>query len=179
MKFITLLLVFCLLTITTPFALAQNNSSPAFSVKTLVVDGKKSKEKDSKLIFSESSFKVTEEKNAVIIKEFNCAEVKVADYSYAKKPLVSTTQAVVGTILLGPLFLVTLFVKKKQHWLSIRTESDYVVMKLDKDSFRQIINEFEIRKVTVNTINEDENAEKKDSKSDKDGAKKIGTIKEN
>lgn len=162
MKFTALLLVFCFFTLSTQFTLAQTASIPTFQVKTLVSDGKKSKEKDSKLTFSETSFRVAEKKNAVIIKEFNYADVKVADYSYAKKPLVSTTGAVVGTILLGPLFLVTLFIKKKQHWLSIRTENDYVVMKLEKENFRQITNEFEIRKVKITTVNEDENSDKKD-----------------
>ena len=179
MKLVSLLLTVCLLTVTTPFILAQTASSSAFRVETLVSDGKKSREVKSTLSFLETSFKTSDRKTGAIIKELNYADVKAADYSFARKPLVSTTQAVVGTILLGPLFLVTLFIKKKQHWLSVRTESDYAVMKLNKDDFRQIMNEFEIRKVTVTTVNEDEKAEKRDPKSDKDGAKKIGAIKEN
>lgn len=52
--------------------------------------------------------------------------------------------------------------KKKQHWLSIRTEKDYVVLKLDKENFRQIQNEFQIRKVAVTTVEDTE--KKKDKK---------------
>ncbi len=163
MKTITFFLIFSIILVTTPLTVLSQ-ASPSFKVDTLVSDGKKSKEVDSSLAFGETSFKLTNKKSGLVIKEFEFEEIKAADYSYAKKPLVSTTQAVVGTILLGPLFLVTLFVKKKQHWLAIRTESDYVVMKLEKDSFRQITNEFEIRKVKVTTVNEDESSDKKEKK---------------
>jgi hypothetical protein len=162
MKTITAFLVFAILCITTPFALAQTKAS--FKVETLVSDGKKSKQEKSILGFFDTSFNVSMEKTEVKIKEFNYADIKAADYSYAKKPLFSTTKTVVGAVLLGPLFLVTLFIKKKQHWLAIRTESDYVVMKLDNDNFRQVISEFEIRKVKVETVNEDEGSDKKDKK---------------
>ena len=51
--------------------------------------------------------------------------------------------------------------KKKQHWLSVRTENDYVVMRLDKNNYRQIINEFETHQVAVKTVDEDESKKKK------------------
>jgi hypothetical protein len=179
MKFITLILVFCLLIVTIPQAPAQT-SSPSFEIDTLVSNGKKSDQVESMIYFQEASVKNTDKKSKGVIKEFNYADIKAADYSYAKKPLLSTTGAVLTTIALGVFAIPFFFMKKKQHWLTLRTENDYVVMRLDKNNFRQILNEFEIRKVKITTLNEDEDTDKKAEKnSDKDGAKKIGTIKEN
>jgi hypothetical protein len=159
-KFVSFILAMSIFAVTTPFAIAQTSSQ--FEVNALVSDGKKSKEVDSTLTFSETSFKVSNKKTQVAIKEFNYADVKSADYSYAKKPLLSTGGAVAMAIFTGLLVLPFLFMKKKQHWLSVRTESDYVVMRLDKKNYRQIMNEFEIHKVEIKTV--DEEAEKKKDK---------------
>ena len=162
MKIITVFLCFCIMSVSMPFALAQTKTDTSFKVNTLVTDGKKSKEEDSTLKFSEDSFSSVMRKNNTVIKEFNYADVVSADYSYAKKPLLSTGGAVAMAIFTGLLVLPFLFMKKKQHWISVRTANDYVVMRLDKDNFRQIINEFEVHKIPVKTI--DEEAAKKDKK---------------
>ncbi|MEO6589701.1 MAG: hypothetical protein ABIP06_10385 [Pyrinomonadaceae bacterium] len=161
MKITSLLLCFSLIVISVPFAFAQTKSATTFKVNTLVSDGKKSKEVDSALLFQETSFKAENRKTATPIKEFNYADIKAADYSYSKKPLLSTGGAIATVIFLGLLSLPFLFMKKKQHWLSVRTDNDYVVMRLDKNNYRQIINEFETHQVTVKTVDE-ENEKKKD-----------------
>lgn len=161
MKITTLFLCLCILVVSVPFAFAQTKTATTFKAKTLVSDGKKSKEVDSILAIEDASFKVTNRKTAAPIKEFNFADVKSADYSYSKKPLLSTGGAIATVIFLGLLSLPFLFMKKKQHWLSVRTENDYVVMRLDKNNFRQIINEFETHQVKVTTVNEDESSKKK------------------
>ena len=58
-------------------------------------------------------------------------------------------------ILTGLIVIPFLFAKKKQHWLSVRTANDYVVMRLDKDNYMQIRNELEVHKVKVSTLDED------------------------
>lgn len=159
MKITSIFLCLCLLTISVQHAFAQANTS--FKVDTLVSNGKKSKEESSTLSFSEASFKSSMRKGGATIKEFNYADVKTADYSYSKKPLLSTGGAVAMAVLTGLIVLPFLFMKKKQHWLSVRTETDYVVMRLDGDNFRQVINEFEVHKVAVKTLDEDENSKDK------------------
>ncbi|CAN5607337.1 hypothetical protein BH20ACI4_BH20ACI4_32690 [soil metagenome] len=161
MKITTLLLCLSLLTVSVPFTLAQTKSVTTFKVNTLVSDGKKSNEVDSILVFEEDSFKATNRKTSAELKQFNYADVKAADYSYSKKPLLSTGGAIATVIFLGLLSLPFLFMKKKQHWLSVRTDSDYIVMRLDKNNFRQIINEFETHQVEVKTVDE-ESAKQKD-----------------
>ena len=162
MKTIAVFLCFCIISVSVPFALAQTKTDTTFKVNTLVSNGKKSKEEDSMLKFSESSFSSALQKNNTVIKEFNYADVVSADYSYAKKPLLSTGGAVAMAILTGFIVLPFLFMKKKQHWISVRTADDYVVMRLDSDNYRQVINEFEIHKIAVKTL--DEEAAKKDKK---------------
>lgn len=178
MKFISLILIFSIWLVTNPPILAQTNT-PSFEIDTLVSNGKKSDQVESMIYFQESTVKNTNKKTKNVIKEFNYADLKAADYSFAKKPLLSTTGAVVSIIALGLFALPFMFMKKKQHWLTLRTENDYVVLRLDKNNFRQILNEFEIRKIQITTVNEDEDSDKKKEKSDKDGSDKIGTIKNN
>lgn len=160
MKFTSIFLCICMLIVSVPFAFAQTKTASTFKASALVSDGKKSKEVDSTLAIEETSFKVTNRKTAAPIKEFNYTDVKSADYSYSKKPLLSTGGAIATVLLLGVLSLPFLFMKKKQHWLSVRTENDYVVMRLDKNNFRQIINEFETHQVKVTTVDEDDSKKK-------------------
>ena len=61
------------------------------------------------------------------------------------------TVIVVVTVFVIPF----LFMKKKQHWLTIKGKEDFVVMRLEKDNFRQIKSELEVRKIVVTTVNED------------------------
>ena len=156
MKFFTLLLVVCILAVATPVALA----GPTFEVGALVSDGKKSKETKSILDFGDTSFKVTAKGKGGLIKEFNYADITSADYSYSKKPLLSTGGAVAMAILTGLIVVPFLFAKKKEHWLSLRTANDYIVVRLDKDNYMQIRNEFEVHKVKVSTVDEDTKKEK-------------------
>jgi len=164
MKITTIFLCISIFVVSVPFAFAQTKTATTFKANTLVSDGKKSKEVDSILAIEETSLKVTNRKTAAPIKEFNYTDVKSADYSFSKKPLLSTGGAIATVVLLGLLSLPFLFMKKKQHWLSIRTENDYVVMRLDKNNFRQIINEMETHQVPVKTINEEESSKKKEDK---------------
>ena len=60
-------------------------------------------------------------------------------------------------LLVGFIFAIPfLFIKKKNHWLSIQTEKEFAVIKLDGSNYRQIVAEFETHGVKVNTVKEDE-----------------------
>jgi len=159
MRLLSLILVVSIFAVSTPFALA---TTATFKVEGLVSNGKKSKEVPSTLNFLDNSFTVTSKKPGELSKEFNYADIKSADYSYSQKPLLSTGGAIATALLLGLVVIPFLFMKKKQHWLSLRTEKDYIVLKLDKENFRQIQNEFEIRKVAITTVEDPE--KKKDKK---------------
>lgn len=164
MKILTFLAAFSLLLVTSHVTLSQTPAS--YKTNLLVTEGKKSKEVKADIAFGETSVKVSSTKPGVTAKEFMYSDISGADYSYSKKPLLSTGGAIATAILLGVFVLPFLFMKKKQHWLTIKGKEDFSVMRLDKENFRQIKSELEVRKIVVTTINED-SKESKDSKETK------------
>ena len=95
-------------------------------------------------------------------KEFNYKDVKSADYSFSKKPMWKT--GAVTAIFIGVFALPIFFMKSKSHWLTVRTEKDYAILKLEGDNYRQILAELETHNIKVETIKEDNT--KADKKSD-------------
>jgi hypothetical protein len=64
--------------------------------------------------------------------------------------------AIATALLVGFIFaLPFLFIKKKNHWMTIQTEKDFAVMKLGGDNFRQIRADFETHGVKVNEVEEE------------------------
>ena len=160
---VAMLVAFCLITVTSHAVLAQ---APVknYEVELVVSEGKKSLETDAVLAISERTFTVVPDKAAFkpSAKEFAFADIKSADYSFAKKPMLSGGGAVATAILLGLFVLPFLFMKKKKHWMTIQTEKEFAVIKLGDNNHRQIVAEFETHGVKVNTI--DEEVEKKKEK---------------
>ena len=141
---------------TTPFVLATD-----YEVEMVVPDGKKSKETDAVLRINEKNLEVLTDKNNFKQhnKNFNFSEIKVADYSYSKKPMLSGGGAIATALLVGFIFaLPFLFIKKKNHWLSVQTEKEFAVLKLDGSNYKAVIAEFETHGVKVTELKE----EKKD-----------------
>ena len=160
MKLTSLLLCICILVVSAPFAFAADT---VYKVEQVVSDGKESKETDAVLTFKKDSFSVVPDKNKFkdAAKEFNYSDIKVADYSYSKKPMLSTGGAIATALLVGFIFAIPfLFIKKKNHWLSVQTEKEFAVIKLDGSNFRQITKEMETHGVTVNTVKEEEEKKK-------------------
>ena len=168
MKIISIFLCFCMLVVSTPFAFAADAT---YKVEQVVSEGKESKETDAILTIKENSFQVMPDKSRFknMGKEFAFSDVKVADYSFSKKPMLSTGGAIATALLVGFIFAIPfLFIKKKNHWLSVQTEKEFTVIKLDGSNFRQIVKEFETHGVKVNTVEEDDKG-KAGKTSKKDG----------
>jgi|SRR5688572_662423 len=128
-----------------------------YEVELVVTEGKKSVETDAVLSITETSFKVEPDKKSFksSAREFTYANLKTADYSFSKKPMLSGGGAVATAILLGVFVVPFLFMKKKNHWMSLQTEKEFVVIKLGDRNHRQIVAEFETHGVKVNTVNEE------------------------
>ena len=155
-------LVMFLLIVTTPLVLAADKT---YKVEQVVSEGKESKETDAVLTIKAESFSVMPDKAKFKEsgKEFAFSDIKVADYSYSKKPMLSTNGAIATALLVGFIFaLPFLFIKKKNHWLSVQTEKEFAVIKLDGSNYKQIVAEFETHGVKVNTVNEENDKKKKD-----------------
>ncbi len=159
---LTVMILSALLTVSTPFAFAAD---VVYNAELVIQDGKKTKETDADITFKETSFEVVPDKSSFksSAKTFEYKDIKVADYSYSKKPMLSGGGAVATALLVGFIFAIPfLFIKKKNHWLSIQTENDFAVMKLGGDNYRRILAEFATRGVKVATV--DEEKKKKDDK---------------
>lgn len=153
-------LVMFLFVISTSVVLAADKT---YKVEQVVNDGKESKETDAILTIKEGGFSVTPDKDKFKAsgKEFAYSDIKTADYSYSKKPMLSGGGAIAAAIFVGILVLPFLFMKKKNHWLSVQTEKEFAVIKLDASNYRAIVAEFETHGVKVNTVKEEDNDEKK------------------
>lgn len=150
----TTLITIIFIMATTPFVLATD-----YEVEMVVPDGKKSKETDAVLRISENKLEVLTDKPAFSQhnKNFNFSDIKVADYSYSKKPMLSGGGAIATALLVGFIFaLPFLFIKKKNHWLSLQTDKEFAVLKLGGNNYRAIMAELETHKVPVKTVEEED-----------------------
>ena len=130
-----------------------------YDINLFFPNGKKSKQTDAVLRINQDSFEFVIEKSKFKLHErnFSFKELKVADYSYSKKPMLSGGGAVATALLVGFIFaLPFLFIKKKNHWLTVQTEKEFAVMKLDGNNYRAIIAEFETKGVKVREVKEEE-----------------------
>ena len=109
-------LVCFILIVTAPFAFAADS---VYKVEQVVSEGKDSKETDAVLTIKTDTFSVSPDKQKFKAagKEFAFSDIKTADYSYSKKPMLSTGGAIVTAVFLGLLVVPFLFIKKKNHWL--------------------------------------------------------------
>lgn len=147
------LVVFALISVTTPVALANGN----YEVELVVSEGKKSVETDAVMTFTDTGISVTPDKANFksATKTFAYSDIKTADYSFAKKPMLSGGGAVATAILLGLFVVPFLFIKKKKHWMTVQSEKEYAVIKLGDNNWRQINAEMETHGVKVNTVLEE------------------------
>ncbi len=147
--------VFAIILATTPTVLAQG---VVYNVEQVVADGERSKETDADLTIDKTIMQVAPDKQKYksLGKTFAFVDIKAVDYSYTKKPVLSIGGAVATALLVSVLIgIPLLFVKKKNHWMTVRTENEFVVLKLGRSNFRQIIAEFETHGVKVNRLEEE------------------------
>lgn len=151
----TLLVIISLVAVTSAFA---QTAPKKYDVEMAVSDGKKTVETDSVLIFNEKTFQVVPEKRRFqsSSKDIAYADINAADASFAKKPMLSGGGAIATALLLGFIFaLPFLFIKKKKHWMTVRTEKDFAVLHLGDNNWRQIAAEFETHGVKVTDLKEE------------------------
>jgi hypothetical protein len=147
-------LAISLFAVTSAFAQA---ASVTYAVEMVVPSGKNSVETDADITFNQDTFRIEPDKSNFKseTKEFRYEDIKTADYSYAKKPMLSGGGAVATALLVGFIFaLPFLFVKKKKHWLTVQTEKEFAVIKLNANH-RQIVAELKTHGVAVSELKEE------------------------
>ncbi len=128
-----------------------------YEVETLMnpnKGGKDTREVNAVLVFEKESVKIiSRRKKGLTYKDFTLKDIKYVEHSFSKTPFMSAaTKAAFFTILTGlPLF----YSENEKHWLTLVTENDFVVLKIENDNYRLLKNEFMIRNFDVININED------------------------
>jgi hypothetical protein len=154
-RFVSLLVTISLLAVASSFA---QTAPRKYDVELAVSDGKKTVETDAVLIFNETTVQVVPDKKSFknFTKELTYTDIKTADASFAKKPMLSGGGAIATALLVGFIFaLPFLFIKKKKHWMTVTAEKDFAVMHLGDNNWRQIAAEFETHGVKVNDLKEE------------------------
>ncbi len=121
--------------------------------KTKLIVGEK--EVDAILQFEGDQVRVVSKKGRSLLRTIAYADVVGSEYSYSKHRRWKSGigAAVVGGVFAAPLF----FMKGKKHWLTIRTESDQIGFRLDKNNFDPVISALEKRSgIRVERLGEDE-----------------------
>lgn len=153
-KIITGFITLAFILATTPFVLATD-----YNIELVVQDGKESKETDAVLRMNEDSFQIIIEKPKFKSheKSFAFKDIKAADYSFSKKPMLSGGGAVATALLVGFIFaLPFLFIKKKNHWLTVQGEKEFAVMKLGGSNYRAIVADMKTHGLDVKEVQEEE-----------------------
>ena len=121
--------------------------------KTKLIVGEK--EVDAILQFEGDQVRVVSKKGRSLLRTIAYANVIGSEYSYSKHRRWKSGigAAVVGGVFAAPLF----FMKGKKHWLTIRTESDQIGFRLDKNNFDPVISALEKRSgIRVERLGEDD-----------------------
>jgi hypothetical protein len=134
-KHVTLLLV-CVF-VATPVLRASTNS---FNKVKLMVEG--GDRQDVVLVLDDDAMVVRSE-GGTVLKQFAYADIKGAEYTYAKSP--RWKSAIVTSLFCIVCGVGVAFIKGKRHWMAITTEKDYMMLQLDKNNYRVILPAFEAK----------------------------------
>jgi hypothetical protein len=118
-------------------------------VELLVVNGKDIDERDANFVLSDDTLVIETTGREKIVKSFKYSDIRSAEYSYSKNPRWKTGLGLgAASLVFPPLLLVALplgFSKHRRHWLTIRTGSDYAVLKINKRYRKLLLPAFETR----------------------------------
>lgn len=158
----SLLILAALLLSCTPFAPAQiiSKTETYDKIEMLSPDGEKIREVDVRIRFNEDSMEIESKDTRVILKKFVYSEIQQAEYSYTKNPRWKTGLGLgAASMVFLPLLLVAIpigFSKHRRHWLTVRTDKDYAVLKLSKSIRKMFIPAFETKSsVKVTALGDD------------------------
>lgn len=114
--------------------------------------GKDTREVNAVLVFEENALKIVSRRKKENFKEFKYSDIKYVEHSYSKSPLsTDSTKSVIIALLIANPFLYT---EKEKHWLTILTQNDFAVLKIENDNWRLLKMEFLVRDFDVININE-------------------------
>jgi hypothetical protein len=155
---LTLLLVFG--SIARVSAQTERAAETYGKIEMLSPDGKKIREIAVRVRLLEDSLEIESTATGAVLKTMNYKEIQGAEYSYTKNPRWKTGLGLgAASILFFPLLLIAIpigFSKHRRHWLTVRTDKDFAVLKLSKSMRKLFIPAFETRSsVKVTALGDD------------------------
>lgn len=114
--------------------------------------GKDTREVNAILVFEKDTLKIVSRRKNEVFKELKYTDIKYVEHSYSKAPFYSNAarQVIIGLLTGLPLFIG----ETEKHWMTVVSETDFAVLKIENDNFRLLKNEFMIRDFDVININE-------------------------
>jgi hypothetical protein len=141
-------------------ASAQTDAVVFQKVELLVPDGEKIRERGVRLRFLADELQIEAVADRRVLKTFKYSEIKDAEYTYSKNPRWKTGLGLgAASVLFPPLLFIAIpigFSKHRRHWLTVRTDNDFAVLKLSKSNRKLILPAFET-KTGVNVYGKGDN----------------------
>ena len=151
MKKLTVFLVFTLVfnCIVAVKAQTSTNEEVFGKIQMLSQNGENVRETQVRVHLKNDGLEIKTLKGNTILKNFKYEDIKSAEYSYTKSPRWKTGLGLGATALIFPPVLFVAiplgFTKHRKHWLTIRTDKDYAVLKLSKSTRKIFIPALETR----------------------------------
>ena len=134
------------------FAQSSLNSYEAEILMNPNKGGKDTREVNAVIMFEKDSLKIVSRRKNKVFKEFIYSDILSVEHSYSKDPIFSVTaKTMMLTALTGVPFF---FSQNERHWITLLSENHFVVLKVENDNYRLLRNEFLIRNLEVDDINE-------------------------
>lgn len=156
-----LLALVLLVSLASPALPAANGTVNVFdNIEIIEVHGDDTREKSVRIVFEENKLRILARSDGALIKEWSYENIKAAEYSYSKNPRWKTGLGLgAASVVFPPLLLIAIpigFTKHRRHWVTIRTEDDFAVLKVGKNVRKVFMPAFETRtSVPIKALGDD------------------------
>ena len=142
------------------FARSDRDTVSFDNIELLESAGDKIRETSVRVVFENGVIRMTSRSNGSVLKEWTYDQIKSAEYSYSKNPRWKTGLGLgAAGIVFPPLLLIAIpvgFTKHRRHWVTIRTDNDFAVLKIGKSVRKVFMPTFETRtSVTIKALGDD------------------------
>ena len=143
------------------FAFSTDGVATFFdNIELLEPNGDNVRETSVRVVFDETSMRVIARKGGGVLKEWKYEDIKSAEYSYTKNPRWKTGLGLgAAGLLVPPLLLIAIpigFTKHRRHWVTVRTDKDFAVLKVGKGIRKVFMPAFETRtSVPIKALGDD------------------------
>jgi hypothetical protein len=139
---------------------ARSNSYTFENIEIMEPKGDNLRETSVRVVLGETSMQVISSSNGTVLKEWSYDKIKSAEYSYTKNPRWKTGLGLgAAGVVFPPLLLIAIpvgFTKHRRHWVTIRTEDDFAVLKVGKGVRKIFMPAFETRtSVPIKALGDD------------------------